>query len=65
MIDTKENCFLETYGLNLPHYEEKNSEFTIDNWFQCASIMFVTKIQINVLCVLVLGKCNPNLIFHK
>jgi hypothetical protein len=32
MIDTKD-CFLETYGLKLPHYEEKNSEFTIDNWF--------------------------------
>jgi 7,8-dihydro-6-hydroxymethylpterin-pyrophosphokinase len=65
MIDTKD-CFLETYGLKLPHYEEKNSEFTIDNWFQCASIMFVRKIQSNVLlCVLVLGKCNPNLIFHK
>jgi hypothetical protein len=41
MIDTND-CFLETYGLKLPHYEEKNSEFTTDNWFQCASIMFVT-----------------------
>jgi hypothetical protein len=64
MIDTKD-CFLETYGLKLAHCEETNSEFTIDNWFQCASIMFVTKIQSNVLCVPVLGKCNPNLIFYK